>query len=160
MRAQETEQARDRCEHRLRKHGLRVTRPRLAVYEALCASADHPTAEELYRRLRAKPQRMSMATVYNCLEALTRSGLAARFDAGPGAARFEAETKHHHHLICRRCGKVEDIFDPRLDHLGVNPPEGFEIEFHTVHFYGLCADCRRAAGESHPTPSSNQETPS
>jgi Fur family peroxide stress response transcriptional regulator len=140
----QAERVRQHCEQRLREHGLRVTRPRLAVYQALCASHDHPTAEELYRRLGEQPRRISMATIYNCLEALTRSGLAARLDAGPGAARFEAETKRHHHLICRQCGRVEDIFDPRLDTLDVVAPEGFEVESHTVHFHGLCEDCRNA----------------
>lgn len=144
MAGRQTREAHHRCESRLREHGLRVTRPRLAVYEALRSAHDHPTAEELYRRLRTQPRHMSMATVYNCLEALTRSGLAARLDAGPGAARFEAETQRHHHLICRGCGKVEDVFDPHLDNLELAAPDDFQIESHTVHFYGLCADCRNA----------------
>lgn len=133
------------CAERLRERGLRVTRSRLDVYEALCQSDDHPTAEELYRRLGQRASRTSMATVYNCLEALTRSGLIGRLDAGPGAARYEAETERHHHVICRRCGRVEDVFDPGLDTLSVQAPRGFKVEDHTVHFFGICANCRAAS---------------
>jgi len=143
MKEAESHERRRRCRDRLRQHGLRVTRSRLAVYDALCQSHDHPTAEELYHRLRDTTRGASMATVYNCLEALSQTGLVGRLDAAPGAARYEAETEPHHHLICQRCGRVLDVFHPALDRLKITPPEGFAVESHTVHFYGLCAECQR-----------------
>ena len=151
MKKESIRETRTRCADRLRESGLRVTRSRLAVYEALCRSESHPTAEELYRRLGRRTPGTSMATVYNCLEALTRSGLIGRLDAAPGAARYEAETQRHHHMICRHCGRVEDIFDPELDALSVEAPGGFKVEDHAVHFFGLCADCRTDLQSGSPT---------
>ncbi len=88
------------------QHGLRCTRQREVVYGALAGSMSHPTAEELHRRVLAVEPGLSLATVYNTLEALTCCGLARRHAAG-GCCRFDAVTSPHVHLQTSDKGLVD-----------------------------------------------------
>ncbi len=97
--------------------GLRYTRQRGAVYEGLASAQGHPTAEEVYQRVKPTVPAISLATVYKALEALTASGLAAKLAASDGTARYDARPDCHYHLRCLRSGAVEDLptdFDPDL----------------------------------------------
>jgi Fur family transcriptional regulator, peroxide stress response regulator len=97
--------------------GWKLTPQRAAVYDALRRAEGHPSAEEVYRRVRESIPTISLATVYKALEALAASGLAARLSADDGTARFDARRDHHYHLRCLRSGAVEDLptdFDPDL----------------------------------------------
>jgi Fe2+ or Zn2+ uptake regulation protein len=88
---------------------LRCTRQRLAIYEALRRCTDHPTAEELYRLVRPGSQRLSLATVYNTLEALCDAGLCRRLPATHGCCRYDADTSEHIHLRFRDSGHIRDV---------------------------------------------------
>ncbi len=90
---------------------LRCTTQRLAIYEALCQRMDHPTAEELYRMVKPQTQRLSLATVYNTLEALCRAGLARKMSTGNGCCRYDADTTEHVHLLFRESGEIHDVPD-------------------------------------------------
>jgi Fe2+ or Zn2+ uptake regulation protein len=93
---------------RLEDHGLRCTRQREAVYAALAATKSHPTAEELHQSIAFEG--LSLATVYNTLEALTAAGLARRMPcpSGSGAARYDAQTHEHVHVaLCD--GRLVDL---------------------------------------------------
>ncbi|MFW6193442.1 MAG: Fur family transcriptional regulator [Gemmatimonadota bacterium] len=131
----------DRCAGRLRQAGLQVTRPRLTVYRVLAEADDHPTASEIYERARTSSPGVSMATVYNCLDALQEAGLVGVMNEVHQAARYDAVMERHHHLICRSCDRIVDLHDPELDGLAPGNTEGFEVEDLSVHFYGLCPDC-------------------
>jgi Fur family peroxide stress response transcriptional regulator len=137
------------CAERLRDADLQVTRPRLAVYRVLADADDHPTASEIYERVRSTSPGVSMATVYNCLDALQEAGMVGVMNEVHQAARYDAVMERHHHLICRSCDQVVDLHDPDLDELAPADAGGFEVEDLSVHFYGLCPDCRgspRGAG--------------
>ena len=90
--------------------GLRCTRQRKAVYEALLEARGHPSADELYRAVSPRMSGMSLATVYNTLEAICRAGLARKLPgAGAnGSARYDAGSAEHLHLRCRQSGDVVD----------------------------------------------------
>lgn len=94
-------------------HGLRCTRQRKAIYTALTATRCHPTADELYRGVQAKLPGVSLATVYNTLEAFCDAGLIAKLpDAGSnGSARYDAHAEHHTHLRDRQTGRIADAPD-------------------------------------------------
>jgi Fe2+ or Zn2+ uptake regulation protein len=97
--------------------GWRCTPQRQAVHAFLCRTEHHPTAEEVYRGVKAAVPRISLATVYKALEALVSSGLATRLAAADGSARYDARSDHHYHLRCLRSGAVEDLptpYDPDL----------------------------------------------
>ncbi len=124
-----------------------VTRQRLAVAEGLAQAADHPSVEELERRLRARGDRVGTATVYRTLEVLVRSGLAREHDFGEGFKRYEAVTADaagHEHLRCLRCGAVVEFASDRLERmLRLTADEHrFVYHRHRVEIHGLCARCR------------------
>lgn len=90
-------------------HGLRCTRQRVAVYEALCKCKSHPTAEELYQIVLASEGDLSLATVYNNLNALADAGLVRRLPVEAGICRFDADISDHIHLRFRESGQVQDL---------------------------------------------------
>ena len=99
--------------------GLRCTPQRLAVYDHLSHSTDHPTAEAVYQAVRSRMPRISLATVYKALEALVAVGVAAKLTAGTGGnrSRYDARRDLHYHFRCLRSGTVHDLptrFDPDL----------------------------------------------
>lgn len=89
--------------------GRRLTRQRAAVYDQLCRADHHPTAEDVYRKVKATVPSISLATVYKALETLVNSGLAAKLVAANGSARYDARSDHHYHLRRLRSGVVEDL---------------------------------------------------
>ena len=97
--------------------GRKFTRQRAGVYDQLRALREHPTAEDVYRRVKAVLPSISLATVYKALETLVDSGLATKLVAIDGPARYDARIDHHYHLRCLRSGSVEDLpteYDPDL----------------------------------------------
>lgn len=101
----------------LESAGRKFTRQRAAVYRELAGADGHPTAEDVYNRVKPSLPSISLATVYKALDALTASGLAAKLAASDGTARYDARHDHHYHLRCLRSGQVEDLptpYDPDL----------------------------------------------
>jgi Fe2+ or Zn2+ uptake regulation protein len=135
--------------HILRGRGLRVTGQRLAVYRALTEHGRHLTAEEVHARAGRALSTISLTTVYKILHELVELGEARRVDLGDGSARFDPNTEPHAHLVCRRCGRAEDL--PAGDyHVGVPAvaARGYRVLDHAVIFYGLCPRCRAAVAEA------------
>jgi Fur family peroxide stress response transcriptional regulator len=92
----------------LADHGLNCTAQRAALYEALAATKSHPTAEELYQRVRPDTRSLSLATVYSALETFCRVGLARRVPTD-GSARYDATTHDHVHVRDLETGAVTDV---------------------------------------------------
>jgi Fur family transcriptional regulator, peroxide stress response regulator len=130
-----------------RKSGLSVTRQRLAIFEALAASRQHPSAEDLHRAVRRRLPHLSLATVYKNLETLRDIGAVSDVNALHEHGRYEAALPGtgagtpHHHLVCVRCRKVVDLHDARLDSLRVADTQGFEVHALKVQVEGLCPEC-------------------
>ena len=128
----------------LRSHGLRVTRPRLAVLEVL-DSGGHLDVDEITRRVRDRLDSVSTQAVYDVLAALSRAGLARRLEPAGSPALFEARVgDNHHHIVCRGCGTVADVDcavgeAPCLD---PSNAQGFEVDEAEVTFWGLCPTCQ------------------
>lgn len=128
----------------LRRHGLRVTATRLAVYRAVAELGGHPDVESIARKARELLGSISTQTVYDCLAALTDVGLLRRIEPAGSPARFETRVgDNHHHVVCRRCGRTRDIdcvvgAAPCLDPGDLG---GFVIDEADVTFWGLCPDC-------------------
>jgi Fur family peroxide stress response transcriptional regulator len=93
----------------LRERGLRITAQRIALVEAFANDESHPTAQDLFERLRGAFPTMSFATVYNTLDALAQAGLSSTLRVDGGAARFDPNTSPHHHAVCDGCGATFDI---------------------------------------------------
>ena len=131
----------------LRQRGLPVTRQRDLVASTLAEAADHPSVESLERALHAAGAKIGTATVYRTLELLVGAGLARAHDFGEGLRRYEAiaGAEPHEHLICRRCGRVIEFSNERLERMMpvLADEYGFQHEQHRVEIYGICQDCRR-----------------
>ena len=127
---------------RFRRHQVRLTPQRAAIYGALVGTTDHPTADDLYQVVKRRHPMISRNTVYYTLGVLRKAGLVREVNVGHEGARFDANMSLHHHLICLKCRRIQDITDEALDRLSVSQ-EDFEIIGHRVEFHGYCAKCRR-----------------
>lgn len=103
--------------------GLRHTRQREAVFAALKATKAHPTADELFEMVQTAEPGLSLATVYNSLEALTEAGLCQRLPGNGGPARYDADLRDHVHLILQD-GRVLDVPNDLASQLLKAVPEG------------------------------------
>jgi Fur family transcriptional regulator, ferric uptake regulator len=140
--------------HLLRERGLKATRQRDEIVRALQEAGAHVTVDELYQRVRRKNPRLGYATVYRTLRLLAESGWASARRFGDGTARFEhrVEGKHHDHLICLGCGKIQEFENDRLEALQeqIARREGFRVREHKLELYGYCQNC---AGNPKTSPS-------
>jgi Fur family peroxide stress response transcriptional regulator len=132
----------------VRSSGLKLTPQRMAIVRELASDPTHPTAQELFERLRRTLPTMSFATVYNTLDTLASAGLCAALSLAPGASRFDANMTAHHHAVCDRCGLVRDIpcegsavepVDTAAPPLAAAP--GFAVRVVERIYRGLCAEC-------------------
>lgn len=130
------------CEQ-LRVEGRRVTPQRRAIARVLLDADSHLTADQVLTRVRRRLPSISPATVYNTLHELVEMGLLRELDLGLGfqERRYDVAMEKHDHVVCVRCGRIEDI--PRRN--GTKPSlqedHEFEIMDRRVTYLGLCPDC-------------------
>ncbi|MQA34346.1 Fur family transcriptional regulator [Modestobacter roseus] len=133
-------------ERLLRSAGLRVTRPRLAVLDAVHAHP-HVDTEALIAAARASLGAVSHQAVYDVLRALTDAGLVRRIQPQGSVARYEARVgDNHHHLVCRECGSIVDV-DCTVGAAPCLTPSddaGFVVDEAEVVFWGRCGSCATA----------------
>ncbi|HET9125094.1 MAG TPA: Fur family transcriptional regulator [Solirubrobacteraceae bacterium] len=140
-------------EELLRDHGLRVTRPRVAVLEVVHR---HPHADtgSIIDLVREDLPEVSHQAVYDVLAALTDAGLLRRIQPQGSVARYEARVgDNHHHVVCRACGAVSDV-DCAVDStpcLTASDDHGYVIETAEVIYWGLCPRCRAGSLPPEPT---------
>lgn len=130
------------AEQELRRHGLRVTAPRLAVMEFLADSVDHPTADDVEQAVNRHGTRASRASVYNVLRSLRDAGLVRELVLDDAVCRYDANLSTHHHFVCRRCRRVEDVTAAELP--SPAPPvrlEGRRVDTTSLVLHGLCGTC-------------------
>ena len=120
--------------------GLRLTPQRQQVYDVLRHKRDHPTAEEVFIRAKKSMPEISHATVYNCLDALVKSGLARQVTLDRGATRYCPNMREHGHFHCDACGTV---FDVDLPAQAMKLPKGFKVNHFDIAIHGVCADCAK-----------------
>jgi len=131
---------RTRINEQLATGGFRFTPQRQNVYDVLVQKRDHPTAEEVFFRVRQHSPDISMATVYNCLDALVKCGLVRQVNMDRGASRFCPNMHEHCHFYCDRCDGVYDI-DFDRNQTGIPLPRGFRATQFDLSIRGLCPDC-------------------
>ena len=123
--------------------GLKFSRQREAVLVYLRSTKSHPTAEQIYQKVRQEFPKISLGTVYRNLNLLADHGEIIRLNCGDGVEHFDAMTEPHNHFICRHCGSVKDLeffSDSDLDSQADAEFPG-KIEGHEIYFYGTCEDC-------------------
>jgi len=135
-----------------RERNLPVTIQRRVVLNALLDRDDHPTVDQLFEDVKVRMPGVSRTTIYRALETLVDLGLARRTNHFEASARFDGNTDHHHHLVCRRCNHVEDIDHPSLKKF--TPPNlgntAFQVLDYSIHLEGLCPECQKRGSKSAP----------
>jgi Fur family transcriptional regulator, stress-responsive regulator len=127
----------------LRDAGLRVTRPRLAVIEAL-GRRPHADADAIAEAARAELGTVSTQAIYDVLKAFTAVGLVRRIEPAGSPARFELRVgDNHHHVVCRSCGAIADVdcAHGSAPCLTASNDHGFSIDEAEVTYWGICPDC-------------------
>jgi Fur family ferric uptake transcriptional regulator len=144
----------------LRSGGLRVTRPRVAVLEAVHAHP-HADTDSLFGAVRAELPEVSRQAVYDVLAALTAAGLIRRIQPSGSVARYETRVgDNHHHVVCRACGTIADIDCALGETPCLTPAEdlGFVLDEAEVIYWGRCPDCSTTR-DPEPAPGSASGPP-
>jgi Fe2+ or Zn2+ uptake regulation protein len=139
---------------RLAEAGLRVTPQRLALLDLLIEERGHLTADDLYRRARATIPGLSATSIYKSLHALREAGLVREVHVRAGPVRYDANVgRQHHHCVCRRCGRVDDVPCSSAATGGCVVPHEFGdylVDQVEVTYRGLCAACQSTSASSSP----------
>ena len=135
----------------LQQAGMRITPQRTAICELLTVSEEHPTAAMIYDDLKPRFPSMSLATVYNTLDALVEIGaINVLGQAGDDTVHYDADTEPHVNLACLSCNKIIDIPSEHVSHLDaeITAASGYKLLGARVLYYGLCPDCQHKQAEA------------
>lgn len=132
----------------LRDAGLKVTLPRVKILEILESQTDdrHLTAEQVYKILLSEDEEIGLATVYRVLTQFEAAGLVSRHHFEGGNSVFELNRGgHHDHILCVKCGKVDEFTDALIEtrQKEIAGKLGYELTDHSLYLYGLCANCKK-----------------
>lgn len=133
----------------LKRVGLKATLPRLKILKVLeKRTLRHMSAEDVYRALIEEGEEIGLATVYRVLTQFEAAGLVTRHHFEGGNSIFElADGDHHDHILCIRCGKVDEFMDETIERRQreIAQEFGYEITDHSLYIYGVCAECKAKA---------------
>lgn len=123
---------------------LKLTPQRLAVYQYLIGTKEHPSAEAIYKALQPLYPTMSLATVYKALKTLVEVNLVQEMNVGEGNFRYDATVYDHAHIQCLNCGRVDDLeitTFPDLNQIAADNSK-YNIKWNKLFFYGVCENCQ------------------
>ena len=129
----------------MEQSGQRFTAQRAAVFHFLHNTNTHPTADDLYRHVRANLPGISLGTVYKSLETLVGCGLARKLSRGNASARYDGRMDPHFHARCLECGRLRDVPGPGQPESFVDTPvvmRGFSVTELRLEVVGYCEGCR------------------
>jgi Fur family peroxide stress response transcriptional regulator len=135
----------------LRDHGLQVTYQRLAIYQALYFTKEHPSAEAIYQQVKKRFPMISLGTVYKTLEKFFEVGLIQKVSPVTEVARYDAITNPHHHMVCLECQSIQDIEDTAGEQkISLPVQNGFQVVRQQVVLQGYCSGCKPSDGGFQP----------
>ena len=130
--------------------GLRITHQRLEVFREVVNTPEHPDVEHVFKQIRKRLPTISLDTVYRTLTTLEDHGIISRVDPTGGRIRFDANSEDHHHFICMRCGKIQDIY-LKSDECLSSPEEAKQagkIDSLHIQVRGICNQCLKENEEA------------
>jgi Fur family peroxide stress response transcriptional regulator len=127
-----------------RRYGVKTTHQRTEIFRELAQTDDHPDAETIYARVRKRIPAISLDTVYRTLRLLEKEGLISRVGYLGEKMRFDANTDHHHHFVCTRCGFMGDIYNEEWNNFRIPSNLMAMGTVNSVHVEvrGLCKACQ------------------
>ena len=127
----------------LRNHGMKITPQRLMIFKILEDNTSHPSAEDVFKRVKKIYPTVSFTTIYKTLETLRDLGEVQELIIDEDRKHYDPNTDTHHHVICSNCKKILDVFEDFSQHVKLPDTlkkdytvSGFQISFH-----GICKDC-------------------
>ncbi|KPJ91881.1 MAG: Fur family transcriptional regulator [Gammaproteobacteria bacterium SG8_15] len=136
----------------LREAGLKATVPRVKILEIMeRSSVRHLSAEDIYKALLEEGEDVGIATIYRVLTQFESAGLVTRHHFEGGISVFELDQgEHHDHILCLKCGKVEEFVDEVIEQRQKDIAEkaGFSMTDHSLNIYGICKDCQAGSKKS------------
>ncbi len=134
----------------LQERSLKLTPQRLRVFQRAYGTHEHFSAETFYEWMKAEDgSGVSRATVYRTIGLLTEGGFLEALDTGKGEMLYEHVLghRHHDHLVCTECGRIEEFVDPAIEERQqlVAKKHGFELSSHSMRLFGVCKSCRRSS---------------
>ena len=130
----------------LRQAGLKATLPRVKILEIMeRSSVRHLSAEDIYKALLEEGEDVGIATIYRVLTQFESAGLVTRHHFEGGISVFELDHgEHHDHILCIKCGKVEEFVDSVIEQRqrDIARKSGFTMTDHSLNIYGICDDCQ------------------
>ncbi len=133
----------------LKKAGLKATLPRMKILNFLESSrVRHMSAEEVYKAMLEAGEDVGLATIYRVLTQFETAGLVTRHHFEEGHSVFELNLgEHHDHIVCVKCGHIEEFFDPTIEERQhkIAEEKGFDMTDHALYIYGICAQCKKEA---------------
>lgn len=129
----------------LRNKGFKVTPQRLAIYNVLVNTKEHPSAEMIFNELQPVYPTMSLATVYKTVEILRELGMVQMLNVGEDSFRYDAIVETHPHICCMGCGRVDDLegIDSVEFVKSVKARTPYKITGQQFYFYGYCPECQK-----------------
>jgi Fur family transcriptional regulator, peroxide stress response regulator len=134
--------------------GVKVTHQRLEIYREIAAAKNHPSAEDIHKRVKKRMPMISLDTIYRTLALFEQCNIISRVHPLDDHCRFDPNTETHHHFICLRCKKVEDFYWPGFDQL--SPPSETQqwgvVKSQSVELLGICNQCLKKTAQSEESP--------
>lgn len=131
----------------LKKAGLKITLPRRKILEILESAQDHHmSAEDIYKQLSLGDEEIGLATVYRVLTQFEEAGLVVKHHFEGGQSVYELDHgEHHDHLVCLKCGRVEEFMDAMIEgrQEEIAKQAGFTMTDHSLTIYGICTACQK-----------------
>jgi Fur family ferric uptake transcriptional regulator len=128
----------------LEKNHLKQTRQRELILQTFLEANRHVTSDDLYQAVRKEHSNIGYTTVYRTMKLLVEAGLATERHFDDGITRYEIEQEHHDHLVCVKCGKIQEFECEEIEERQneVASEYGFEVLRHRHELYGHCSSCR------------------
>ena len=134
-----------RLEEFTREHGLKKSRQRELILDRFLGIEGHVSADDLHGEVREADPSIGRTTVYRALRLFCEAHIATSIDLKDGLTRFEpaVSREHHDHLICVRCGRIDEFLSPEVEQRqeDIASEHGYRLVWHRHQLYGVCRDC-------------------
>lgn len=129
---------------KLRSQGMKITPQRLMIFKVLENNTAHPSAENVYKRVKRICPSVSFTTIYKTLETLRELGEVREFVIDDDRKHYDPNTNLHHHVICSSCKKILDVFEDFSHHVKLPEPikKDYTISGFQIFFHGICSGCK------------------
>ena len=123
---------------------IKKTPARSAITEFLSKAETPVDVKQIINFLRVKNLNTNKVTVYRIMDFFYKNGIVDRLEFQEGKFRYEVKKEDHHHLICQKCGRIEDVSDNFIENFEkiISKKKGFLVKSHSLEFFGICKNCQ------------------